>query len=87
MGGTRGDRVWGGGFGSGAVLEAPAFGAWHNDLALMGEAVEERGCHLGVADDGGPISEGEVGGEQNGGLFLEPAEQVEQELATGLGEG
>ena len=33
------------------MFEAPAFVAGFDDFAMMGEAVEERSCHLGV-DDG-----------------------------------
>jgi hypothetical protein len=35
--------------GSGAVLEAPAFVAGLDDVAVMGETIEERGRHFGVA--------------------------------------
>jgi hypothetical protein len=38
------------GWHSGAVFEAPALVAGFDDFAMMGEAVEERGCHLGVAE-------------------------------------
>jgi hypothetical protein len=33
-----------------AVFEAPALVAGSDDLAMMGHAVEERGCHLGIAE-------------------------------------
>ena len=73
--------------GSGAVLEAPALVAGLDDVAVMGEAVEERRGHLGVAEDARPFAEGEVGGDDDRGLLVEAADQVEQELAAGLGEG
>jgi hypothetical protein len=85
---TRGG--WGPGRGfcvSGSVLEAPTFVAGLDDLAMMGEPVEECRGHLGVAEDGGPFAEGEIGGDDHRGLLVEPADQVEQELATGLSEG
>ena len=72
---------------SGAVLEAPAFVAGLDDLAMMGEAIEQRRGHLGIAEDGGPFAEGEVGGDDNRGALVEPAHEVEQELPAGLGEG
>ena len=72
---------------SGAVLEAPALVAGLDDVAVMGEAVEQRGGHLGVAEDARPFAEGEVGGDDDRGLLVEPADQVEQQLAAGLGEG
>ena len=46
--------------GSGAVLEAPAVVAGLDDFAVMGEPVEQRGGHLGVAEDARPFGEGEV---------------------------
>jgi hypothetical protein len=36
------------------VLEAPAFVAGLDDVAVMREAVEQRGRHLGIAKDGWP---------------------------------
>ena len=38
------------GWHSGAVFEAPALVAGFDDFAMMGQAVEERGCHLRVAE-------------------------------------
>ena len=55
--------VWGRVFGSGA--EAPALVAGLDDLAMMGEPVEECRGHLGVAEDGGPFAEGQVGGDDD----------------------
>ena len=48
------DEVWRGHW-SGAVLEAPGLVAGLDDLTVMGEPVEERGGHLGVAEDGRPF--------------------------------
>ncbi len=53
----------------------------------MGEAVEERGRHLGVAEDGGPFAKREIGGDDHRGLFVELADEVEEELAAGSSEG
>ena len=44
--------------GSGAVLEAPAFVAGFNDVAVMGEAIEQRRRHFGVVEDIGSFAEG-----------------------------
>ena len=72
---------------SGAVFEAPAFVAGLDDVAVMGEAVEQRGGHLGIAEDARPFAEGEIGRDDDRGALVEPADQVEQQLAAGLGEG
>jgi hypothetical protein len=36
----------------------------------MGQAVEERRGHLGVAEDGRPFAEGQVGGDDDGCAFV-----------------
>ena len=54
---------------------------------MVGEPVEHRGGHLGITEDTGPFTEGQVGGDDDRGAFVELADQVEQELAAGLGEG
>ncbi len=53
----------------------------------MGQAVEERRCHLGIAEDGRPFAESEIGRDENRGPLVEPADQVEEKLAARLGEG
>jgi hypothetical protein len=53
----------------------------------MGETVEQRGGHLGVAEHARPVAEGEIGGDDDGGALVEPADQMEEQLAAGLGEG
>ena len=54
---------------------------------MVRQAVEERRGHLGVAGDTRPVAEGEIGGHDDGGLLVEAADQVEQQLPTRLGEG
>ena len=73
--------------GSGTVLEAPGLVAGFDDLAVMGQAVQERGGHLGIAKDRRPFAEGEVGGDDDRGAFVELADEVEQQLSAGLGKG
>ena len=52
------------------MLEAPAVVAALDDVALLGQAVEQRRRHLGVAEDQGPFGEVEVGGENDRGLLV-----------------
>src|SRR5918994_214594 len=54
---------------------------------MMGEPVEERGGHLSVAEDARPLAEGQIGSDDDRGALIEAADQVEQELAAGLGKG
>ena len=53
----------------------------------MGESIEERGGHLGIAEHARPFAEGEVGRDEDRGALVETADQVEQQLPAGLGEG
>ena len=70
-----------------AALEAPAVVSGFDDVAVMGQAIEQRGRHLGVREDARPFPEGQIGGHQHRGALVEPADEVEQELAAGLSEG
>ncbi len=60
-----------------AVFEAPGLVACFNDLAVMGEPVEQRGGHLGVAEDSWPFAEREVGGDDDRCPLVKPADQME----------
>ena len=66
-----------------AVLEAPAIVASLDDVAVVGQPIEHGGCHFGVAEHLRPIGEGEIGGDQQRRVFVEFADQVEQQLAAG----
>ena len=48
----------------------------------MGEAVEQRGGHLGVAEDAGPFAEAEIGRDDDAGALVELAQQVEEQRAA-----
>ena len=48
----------------------------------MGEAIEERGGHLGIAEHAGPFTEAEVGGDDDAGALIEFAEEMEQQCAA-----
>jgi len=72
-----------------------------HDFAGMREAVETRGCHLGIhcpagvlysktmrgAKDARPFSERKIGRDDDGCAFVEFTYQMEQELPAGLREG
>ena len=48
----------------------------------MGKTVEQGGRHLGIAEDGHPFSERQVGGDEQAGLLVKLADQVEQQCAA-----
>ena len=63
---------------SGAVFGAPGLVAGFDDLAMMGEAVEQRGGHLGITEDAGSFAEGEVGGDDDRRALVKLADEVEE---------
>ena len=43
----------------------------------MGNPVEERGCHLGIAEDRDPFPELQVGGDDDTGFLVEFGDEME----------
>jgi hypothetical protein len=72
--------------GSGAVFEAPALVAGFDDFAVMGQAIEQRGCHCGIAENARPFGDGQVGREDDRGALIKRSDQGEEQLAAGPGE-
>jgi len=69
-----------------AAFESPAVIAGLDDVAMASQAVEQRGRHLCIAEHAGPLAEREIGGDDDGGALVEPADEVEQQLAAGFSE-
>ena len=72
---------------SGAVFEAPAFVSGLDDVAVMSETVEQGRGHFRIAEDARPFAESEIGGDEDRGALIETADEMEEQLASGLGEG
>ena len=53
----------------------------------MCQSVEQCGCHLGIAEDARPFPEGEVCCDDDRCALVELADEMEQKLSAGLGEG
>ena len=70
-----------------AAFKMPAVVTGLDDVTVMGQAVEQRGRHLGIAEHARPFAECQIGGDDDGGALVEPADEVEQELAAGLAKG
>ena len=49
----------------------------------MGEAIEQRGRHLGVAEHGCPLAEAEIGRDDDAGPLVELAQQMEEQRPAG----
>ena len=54
---------------------------------MMSEPVEERGRHLGVTKDARLFAEGQIGGDDRRGAFVELANEMEKQLPASLSEG
>ena len=67
-----------------SAFEAPAVVSGLDDIAVVRQTIEERGRHLGICEDTGPLTEGQVGGDDDRGALVEPADEMEQELTAGL---
>jgi len=57
-----------------------------DDVAVVGDAIEHGRGHLGVAEHLGPVGEGEVCRHDDRSVFVEVADQVEEQLSFGLAE-
>jgi len=68
------------------MAEAVGVVAGLDDVAVVGDGVEQRGGHLGIAEDLDPLGEGELGGDDQGGALVELADQMEEERPTGFRE-
>src|SRR5277367_1370362 len=66
-----------------AVFEAAAVVSCFEDVAAMGETIEQRGRHLRVAEHGGPLAEAEIGRDDDAGTLVELAEQMEEQRSAG----
>ena len=60
-------------FGTGS--ESIAVIAGLQNVAAMGEAIEQGGGHLGVAEHAGPFAEAQVRGDDDAGAFVEFAQK------------
>jgi len=52
------------------------------DVAAVGQAVEECSCHPGIAEDGGPFTTAQVRGDDDAGAFVKLAQQMEEKRAA-----
>jgi hypothetical protein len=48
-----------------AAFKAPAVVAGLDDVAVVGQPVEQRSRHFGVAEHAGPFTEGKIGGDDD----------------------
>lgn len=66
---------WGGGAGP----ETEAVVSRFEDVAVVGDPIQQGRRHLGVAEDTCPLAETEIGGDDDAYALVEFTEQVEQQ--------
>ena len=70
------------------ALPEPVVLAVHfQDVDMMGDAVEQRAGEALAGEHRRPFLEWQVGGDDSGAVLVVPAEDVEQQLASGLRQG
>jgi hypothetical protein len=47
----------------GSAFESPTVVSGLDDVAVVGQAIEQRRRHLGITEDARPFAEGEIGGD------------------------
>lgn len=56
------------------------------NIAVMRNAIQQRGRHLGVAENLDPFPKIEIGGDNQRGFLIQMADQVKQQSPSGCGE-
>ena len=64
-------------------LEAVAWAVHFDNVAAMGEAIEQGGGHAFALEDLGPLAEGQVAGDQDTATLITIGEDLEQQLGGG----
>ena len=70
-----------------ALLEPVALAVHLQDMDVVGDAVEQCAGEALAGEDRGPFLEGQVRGHDGCAVFVAAAEDIEQQLASGLREG
>ncbi len=74
-------RHWGVGSHEGVAGSVAGSGGF-DVVAVVGEAVDDGGCHVLVAEDGSPGDEGQVGGDGQGLGLVGLGNDLEQEAGS-----
>ena len=74
-------------FGAGeAVAKAPGLGAFVDDVSAMGEAIDDRLGESGVEEHLGPLSERQVGGDDQRAALMAIGEHLEDQFGGAIRE-
>ena len=52
------------------------------DLDVVGESVDEGDGARGIGEDGVPVFEGQVGGDEQGAVLVAAADELEEEVGS-----
>ena len=63
-----------------AVAESVAGAFEGQDIRVVDDAVDHRCGHGLVAEDAAPAAEGQVGGQDQGGVFVAAADELEEQV-------
>jgi hypothetical protein len=66
-----------------ALFEAERIIAGFQDITVVGDAIQQGCRHLGIAENRYPFGKRQIGGDDQGGLFVKLTDQVEQQSAAG----
>ena len=69
-----------------AILEPVAGAADGDDVAVVQQAVKDRGGEHVVAEDAAPLAEGLVGGQQDAAALVAARDQLEDHVGVGSGQ-
>ena len=53
-------------------------------MAVMGQAVQQSRCQLGINEHAAPFRERQIGGDDDAGVLVKLGEQMEQQCAASL---
>ena len=62
------------------LLQTIAVTADRDHMAVVKEAIEDRGCHHGIAEHRTPVADAAIAGEQDCALLVPAADQLEEEV-------
>ena len=62
------------------LTEAITFAVHFEDLAMMGQTVQQRGSHAFTLEDLLPLAKGQVSGDQQTGAFVAIGEHLEKQF-------
>ena len=51
-------------------------------MTMVHQVIEQCRCHVGITEDIGPFAEAQIGRDDNAGLLIEFAQQIEEKRSS-----